>query len=73
MTGMIAVSPRHHLVRVVAPHFVAGAVVVDGRVTECAPILWRYAVTICQRSARCLVTSLRVKGWTVEITEDPNQ
>ena len=52
-----------NLVRVVAPHFVAGLVAVDGVVTEAAPILrW----TIGKRSA-WLAAYFKRKSWKWEI------
>ncbi len=51
------------LIRISAPHFVAGAVVRDGRAARCAPIL-RYMAgwTVAQIEAYC-----RSKGWTFEM------
>lgn len=47
------------LVRVVAPHFVAGLVVVDGRCCEAAPIL-RWAIGKSTEELRRYFTH---KGW----------
>lgn len=51
------------LVRVEAPHFVAGAVLQDGVVTEAAPIL-KYAVGWTRERLRDYVRS---KGWMAKI------
>ena len=49
------------LARIVAPHFVAGIVVHDGRVTEAAPIV-RYMVGWSPRRVLAYVDR---KGWSV--------
>lgn len=54
---------REMLIRVVAPHFVAGLVIVDGVVSEAAPILaWSRGL---QEDA--LRAYLRRKGWLASI------
>ncbi len=53
------------LVRVVAPHFVAGLVVEDGKVTEAAPIL-RYTLGWPQQKAS---RYFRSKGWKAHILQ----
>lgn len=52
------------LVRIEAPYFVAGAVLVEGRVTEAAPILHYVRGWTLAR----LTVYARSKGWTVGST-----
>jgi uncharacterized protein involved in copper resistance len=48
--------------RIVAPHFVAGLIVENGRVREAAPILgWTQ-----NRSWGAIKRQMRAKGWHVE-------
>lgn len=51
------------LVRVVAPHFVAGLDITDGRCTHAAPIL-KWAIG---RDAQTLRTYFASKGWKATI------
>ena len=55
---------RETLVRVVAPHFVAGFVVRDGRCVEAAPILRRHLMGRTVEEARAIIAG---KGWRAHI------
>lgn len=55
-----------HLVRIEAPHFVAGVVFQDGSVRHCAPIL-RYMKGWSK--GRVFAYASR-KGWKAELLED---
>lgn len=59
MAGARVTEPR--LVRVEAPHFVAGLEVADGHVVRCAPILkWSHGKEI-----NWLIRYFHRKGWRV--------
>ena len=52
------------LIRVVAPHFVAGVVLVNGRIVEAAPIL-KWSIGRCFRGFRDYCVGR--KNWKVEM------
>ena len=52
------------LVRVVAPHFVAGFVMEDGKITACAPILRRH---VMGKTADQIRSLCKAKGWRASI------
>lgn len=57
------------LLRVVAPHFVAGLVVRDGRVVEAAPILRRHVMGLDGRRFAALCARM---GWSFERVPTPD-
>ena len=64
---MPAVTEAPILVRVVAPHFVAGVAIQDGVVVKAAPIM-RYAIGWTGVRLR---TYIKRKGWTASIVRVP--
>jgi hypothetical protein len=57
---------RAKLIRVVAPHFVAGAIARDGQIEECAPILRRHVMWL---TGDAFVAVCKGNGWTWEIVD----
>lgn len=60
----------NYIIRVETKHFVGGAIVKDGVIVECAPILFKHVVR-CGRKARQFVIQCRERGWSVMWMEDP--
>jgi hypothetical protein len=60
----------NYIIRVETRYFVGGAIVKDGVIVECAPILHKHVIR-CGRRAREFVVWCRNRGWSVMWKEDP--